>query len=57
MRLGVGIQPNVYKLRNGADDESARSAVAGHGEENHLVASSGDYQGNGSDDAALAGAA
>src|SRR6266571_7545283 len=56
-RLGFGIQPNVYELRDGADDEGARSAVASHGEENHLVASGGDYRGECADDAPLAGAA
>src|SRR5579884_3980743 len=55
-RLGVGIQPNVYELRDGADDEGARSAVAGHGEENYLVASGGDHGSERADNAALAGA-
>ena len=42
VRLGFGIRPDVYELRDGADDESARSAVGSHGEEDHLVAGSGD---------------
>src|SRR5437764_10193012 len=56
VRLGFGIQPNVYELRDGADDEGARSAVARHGEEDHLVASSGDHRSERTHDAALAGA-
>src|SRR5436309_874653 len=55
-RLGFGIRPNVYELRDGADDEGARSAVAGHGEEDHLVASSRDYRSERPHNAALAGA-
>src|SRR5947209_19187907 len=55
-RLGFGIRPNVYELRDGADDEGARSAVASHGEEDHLVASSGDHRSQRTHDAALAGA-
>src|SRR5437764_10313918 len=57
VRLGFGIQPNVYELRDGADDEGARSAVARHGEEDHLVASSGDHRSERAHDAALAGTA
>src|SRR5947209_18866380 len=53
VRLGFGIQPNVYELRDGADDEGARSAVARHGEEDHLVASSGDHRSERTHDAAL----
>src|SRR3954466_6152514 len=56
VRLGFGIQPNVYELRDGADDEGARSAVASHGEEDHVVASSGDHRRQRTHDAALAGA-
>src|SRR5437763_16449225 len=56
VRVGFGIQPNGYELRDGADDEGARSAVARHGEEDHLVASSGDHRSERTHDAALAGA-
>ena len=56
VRLGVGIQPNVYKLRDGADDEDARSPVASHGKENPLVASGGDHRSQRADNAAVAGA-
>src|SRR5947199_10407846 len=55
VRLGVGIRPNVYEFRDGADDEGARSAVASHGEEDHLVAGSGDPGCQRALDAALAG--
>src|SRR5205085_5617662 len=55
VRLGFGIQPNVYELRDGAD-EGARTAVGSHGEEDHLVASSGDHGSQRTNDAALAGA-
>src|SRR3954451_17348366 len=56
VRLRFGIQPNVYELRDGADDEGARSAVASHGEEDHLVAGSRDPGCQRALDAALAGA-
>src|SRR3954451_23871001 len=57
VRLGFGMQPNVYQLRDGADDEDSRSAVTRHGEEDHVVASSRDHRGQRTHDAALAGAA
>src|SRR5436305_5363154 len=44
VRLGFGMQPNVYQLRDGADDEDSRSAVTRHGEEDHVVASSRDHR-------------
>ena len=53
VRLGVGKQPNVLELRDGADDEGARSVVACDGEEDQLVASSGDHRGQRAHDAAL----
>src|SRR5436309_12031234 len=57
VRLGFGMQPNVYQLRDGADDEDSRSAVTRHGEEDHVVASSRDHRSQRTHDAALAGAA
>src|SRR5258708_648502 len=42
---------------NGADDETTRRAVEGNGEKDHLVGSSRDHRGDGSDDEAMAGAA
>src|SRR5450759_4555717 len=48
--------PAVLRRRDGADDESSRRAVEGDGEEDHLVGGGRDHRGDGSDDAALAGA-
>src|SRR5450755_282514 len=42
---------------NGADDETTRRAVEGNGEKDHLVGSSRDHRGDGSDDEAMAGTA
>lgn len=49
-----GQNPAVLGRRDGADDEAARRAVEGNGEEDHLVGGGGDHRGDGSDDAALA---
>src|ERR1035437_3853988 len=42
---------------NGADDETAGRAIESDGEEDHLVGGRRDHRGDGSDDAAMAGAA
>src|SRR6476660_2489148 len=39
---------------NGADDETTRRAVEGHGKKDHLVGSSRDHRGDGSDHEAMA---
>src|SRR5438874_7266114 len=53
-RLGIGTQPNLFRLRDGADDETTRRAVESNGEEDHLVGSSRDHRGDGADDAQMA---
>ena len=42
---------------NGADDETTRRAIEGHGEEDHLVGSSRNHRGDRSDNEAMAGTA
>src|SRR5438093_12125123 len=54
--LGGGQNPAVLSRRDGADDESSRCAVEGEGEEGHVVGGGGNHRGDGSDDAAMAGA-
>src|SRR5271167_3690731 len=44
----------LFEGRDGAGDESARSNVASDGQEDHLVASGGDYRHQRPPDAALA---
>lgn len=39
VKLGIGTEPNVLQLRNGADDETARCAVESNDKEDHLVGS------------------
>lgn len=53
VKLGIGTQPNVFQLRDGADDETARRAVESNGKEDHMVGSGRDHRGDGPDDAAL----
>src|SRR3954464_7440671 len=55
--LGRGRNPAVLSRGDGADDESSRRAIEGDGEEDHLVGGGGNYWGDGSDDATVAGAA
>jgi hypothetical protein len=54
--LGGGENLAVLSRRDGADDESSRRVAEGYGQEDHLVGGGRNHRGNGSDDAALAGA-
>src|SRR3954452_18112382 len=55
--LGSGRNPAVLRRGDGADDDSSRRAIEGDGEEDHLVGGGGNYWGDGSNDATVAGAA
>src|SRR5262245_2149554 len=52
----VGKLKAIPGRRSGADDEDARRAVKGHGEEDQLVGGGRDHRGHRSDDASMAGA-
>src|SRR5271157_589988 len=54
--LGGGRNPAVLSRRDGADDESSRRVVEGHGEEDHLVGGGGNHRGDGPNHAPMAGA-
>src|SRR3982751_127657 len=54
LRLEVGIQTNLYRLRTGADDETTRRVVESDDQEDYLVASRRDHRGQRPHHAALA---
>ena len=56
-RLESELKPNVFRIRDGADDETTGRAVEGDGKEDHLVGGGGDHRGKRPDDAAVAGTA
>src|SRR4051794_14817106 len=57
VKLGGGKSPAVLGRRDEADDESARRAAEGNGEEAQLVGGSGNCRGDGPEQASAAEAA